>query len=102
MKSQEEILRKTEAFVEEQLAGEASGHDWWHIVRVRNMAQRLAVEEGADIFICQLTALFHDVADQKIACTEEAGLQTVREWLELQELSENDCRDFGQYSKTVF
>ena len=27
MKSQEEILRKTEAFVEEQLAGEASGHD---------------------------------------------------------------------------
>lgn len=38
MKSQEEILRKTEAFVEEQLAGEASGHDWWHIVRVRNMA----------------------------------------------------------------
>ncbi|CRH90968.1 Predicted HD superfamily hydrolase [Chlamydia trachomatis] len=46
-------------------------------------------EEGADTFICQLTALLHDVADQKIACTEEAGLQTAREWLELQELLEN-------------
>ncbi|MBY5033729.1 HD domain-containing protein [Streptococcus gallolyticus] len=88
MKNKDDILRETEIFVESRLASEASGHDWWHIVRVRNMAIRLAREEGADSFICQLAALLHDLSDEKIAGTEEQGLAIVRQWLINQEAAE--------------
>lgn len=83
---EEQILEATEHFVEEQLAGEASGHDWWHIVRVRNLARRIAADEAANTFICELAALLHDLADEKIAGSEEAGLALVQNWLDEQEV----------------
>ena len=36
-----EILRKTADHVRELLAADASGHDWWHIQRVRAMALKI-------------------------------------------------------------
>lgn len=77
-----EILQKTAQYVEEKLTGEGSGHDWWHIVRVRQMAERLALEEGANSFICQMAALVHDLADEKVAGSEEVGLAEVRQLLD--------------------
>ncbi len=76
-----EILAAAEAFVRERLAGDSSGHDWWHIARVRTLARAIAAEEGADGFICELAALLHDVADDKIAGSEEEGQALVRYWL---------------------
>ena len=63
-------------------ANEASGHDWWHTHRVRQMALYLALHEGADPNICELAALLHDVADWKFNTSEEAGLAVVAEWLD--------------------
>ncbi|MFI5272162.1 MAG: HD domain-containing protein [Ktedonobacterales bacterium] len=77
----ERVLAAAEAFVREQLAHDSSGHDWWHIARVRNLTRTLARAEGADRFVCELAALLHDVADDKIAGSEEAGERLVREWL---------------------
>lgn len=51
--------------VRQSLEGEGSGHDWWHIQRVLNMAKHLGTEEQADLFIVQLGALLHDIADWK-------------------------------------
>jgi uncharacterized protein len=83
---QAEILRQAAAFVRERLAGDSSGHDWWHIARVRALARAIAHEEGADPFVCELAALLHDVADDKIAGDEEAGLRLVRAWLAAHEV----------------
>ena len=77
----ERLLHDAESFAREQLSRDSSGHDWWHIERVVALARRIAREEGADTFICELAALLHDVADYKIAGDEETGLRTVREWL---------------------
>lgn len=76
------ILADAEAFARAALAGDSSGHDWWHVARVRAMALRLAAEEGADPFVCALAALLHDVADYKIAGDEATGLARVRVWLD--------------------
>ena len=75
------LLKAAARFAREQLERDASGHDWWHIQRVTNLARVIACEEGADPFICELAALLHDVADYKIAGDEETGQRTVREWL---------------------
>ena len=59
------IIDKTCRFVEEKLAGEGSGHDWWHIYRVWNLAKNIAGQEGANLMVVELSALLHDIADWK-------------------------------------
>jgi uncharacterized protein len=62
---QREIIGKVEEFVREKLHGDASGHDWWHIDRVRNNAVRIAEGEDVDHFVVELGALLHDIDDWK-------------------------------------
>ena len=59
------IINKTCLFVEEKLAGDGSGHDWWHIYRVWNLAKNIADQEKANLRIVELSALLHDIADWK-------------------------------------
>ena len=84
----QEIIKKTELFVKETLSKDSTGHDWWHIHRVRNLAKRIALHEDADIFIVELAALLHDIGDYKFfQGDEEAGTVKVREWLSSWEIS---------------
>jgi uncharacterized protein len=84
--TEERVLEEAETFVRAALAGDASGHDWWHIARVRALARTIAREESANSFVCELAALLHDVADDKIAGDEATGLATVRTWLTAHEV----------------
>jgi uncharacterized protein len=59
------IIDKTCQFVEGKLAGEGSGHDWWHIYRVWSLAKNIAHQEGANLRVVELSALLHDIADWK-------------------------------------
>lgn len=61
------IVRTVEDFVRQLLEKEGSGHDWWHIHRVRNMSLIIAKNEGADPFIVEMAALLHDVIDDKLS-----------------------------------
>jgi uncharacterized protein len=62
------IILLTEDFVRQNLKGYDSGHDWWHIDRVRKLALFINEEETlADPFILEITALLHDSADSKFA-----------------------------------
>lgn len=60
-----DLTAQVETLVRDTLAGEGSGHDWWHIARVRACALRLCREEGGDPLVVELTALLHDIADWK-------------------------------------
>lgn len=76
-----EHLLKTEVFVQETLHGD-SGHDWWHIHRVRNNALSIAKQEEADLFIVEMAALLHDIADHKFHDGDDTiGQKVAREWL---------------------
>ncbi len=86
--NKKEIIEKTELFVKQTLSKDSTGHDWWHIHRVRNLTKRIARHEGADIFIVELAALLHDIGDYKFfQGDEEAGVVKVREWLSSLEIS---------------
>jgi uncharacterized protein len=65
MNGMTEIIEKTILFVKETLKGVESGHDWWHIKRVWQMAKRIAETEQCNIFIVEMAALLHDIADSK-------------------------------------
>jgi uncharacterized protein len=61
----QELISKTISFVKKELEHAEGGHDWWHIQRVWSMAKRLALTEKADLFVVELGALLHDIADAK-------------------------------------
>ncbi|MFZ7333409.1 HD domain-containing protein [Streptococcus pluranimalium] len=87
--TQETIIREAEVFVKSILDDDSSGHDWWHIDRVRNLALRIAREERANLFICELAALLHDIADGKLNESEALGLKRVSDWLAKQGISDD-------------
>lgn len=59
------IIEQTITFVKETLVDIESGHDWWHIYRVWNVAKTIALKENCDLFVVELAALLHDIADSK-------------------------------------
>ncbi|MBT4856295.1 HD domain-containing protein [bacterium] len=78
-----EVIEKTREFVRKEMEGEGSGHDWWHIDRVTKTALTIGKEEKADLFIVELGALLHDIADQKFHNGDETvGPRVATQWLE--------------------
>jgi uncharacterized protein len=77
-----DLLETIAARVQDKLHDDCSGHDWWHVARVRNLAVRLAEHEGADVYIVELAALMHDVSDYKLnGGDHEEGARIARIWL---------------------
>lgn len=83
------IVTVTSQYIRKKLEGEGSGHDWWHIYRVWNLAKLIGRDEHADLFVVELAALLHDIADWKFHDgDEEIGPILAREWLEKQKVDE--------------
>lgn len=78
-----EIIEQTRAFVEEKFTSEGSGHDYWHMYRVWQLAKHIAAsEDNVDTFTLELAALLHDIADWKFHDgDEEAGPRAAHQWL---------------------
>lgn len=77
-----QIIDNISAYVKEKQSGEGSGHDWWHTKRVLDTAKYLAQKEDADLFIVELAALLHDIADWKFADGDDkAGSKVATELL---------------------
>jgi len=79
----QQIINQTAEYIKAKLAGEGSGHDWWHVYRVWKNAIHIGKREQADLFVVELAALLHDIADWKFHDgNEEIGPQLSRTWLE--------------------
>ncbi len=63
--SPNQIVTETVAYVKRELQHAEGGHDWWHIYRVWQTAQRIAAEEQVNALVVDLGALLHDIADSK-------------------------------------
>ncbi len=54
-------------FVKQVFENDYSGHDYFHTLRVYELATNIASRENADIAVVQLAALLHDVDDIKLS-----------------------------------
>ena len=76
------LVEKTVSFVQETLKNAEGGHDWWHIHRVWNNAKLIVKTERADLFVVELAALLHDIAESKFHNgDEEIGPATAAAFL---------------------
>ena len=84
------IIENTKKFVKQKLEKAEAGHDYWHILRVLRLSEKIAQKEGGNLLIVQLGALLHDIADAKFhQGDEQIGPQIAREYL----LSQNVSND---------
>ena len=61
----DKLINDTVRFVKQTLANAEGGHDWWHIYRVWQLSEKIAISENADKKVVVLAALLHDIADAK-------------------------------------
>lgn len=59
-------IEKVEAEAKAFHERDCTGHDWFHIDRVRNNALWIAEAEGGDKFVVEVAALLHDIGDPKL------------------------------------
>ena len=77
-----QLIEATKSFVKETLKNAEGGHDWFHTERVYNNALLISKTEGVDVFVVQLGALLHDIADSKFHDGDETvGPKMAREFL---------------------
>ncbi len=80
--NQETVIQKTVAFVKKVLSDAEGGHDWWHVYRVWKLSKHIAKTEDVNIFVVELGALLHDIADAKFHDGDEKeGPRKARELL---------------------
>ncbi|MBD8068092.1 HD domain-containing protein [Bacillus sp. PS06] len=101
MSNRNHQIQLTEQFVYEQLKNENSGHDWWHIKRVWNTAKVIGKLEAGNLFVIEMAALLHDIADEKLNDSEEIGLLKVRNWLQHLEIEQALCDDIIEVISTI-
>jgi uncharacterized protein len=95
----ESIIQKTAEHVKKQMMGEGTGHDWWHVYRVWKTAKHIGKEEKADLFIVELAALLHDLADWKLYKGDD--LKPIRDWLETLEIDKETADRVCEIVKNV-
>lgn len=97
----QEVIRKVEKKVKELLEGEHTGHDWYHIKQVRDMALRIAQKEGGNKDLIELVALIHDVGDRKFHGSEEMGHNATMELLETCGVSDEIAKEAADIAHRV-
>jgi uncharacterized protein len=78
----EGIIKRTEDYIASEFSGEGSGHDWFHVDRVRKMAIRIGEQESCDLFITEMAALLHDLDDWKLTDSRSIALSKSEKWLQ--------------------
>ena len=88
--NKKEVIEETVNFVKEKLAYAEGGHDWWHIYRVWKLAINIAEKENVNLFVVELGALLHDIADSKFnEGDEEIGPRIAKEFLITMNIEQN-------------
>jgi len=96
--TEQQQLERTEEYIRAEFETDGSGHDWWHVFRVRNMALKIAESEGGDRFIIQMAALLHDLDDWKL---NDYKHKKTEEWLDKIEIPENQQKEIIHITEAV-
>ncbi|OQX93096.1 MAG: hypothetical protein B6I17_04315 [Tenericutes bacterium 4572_104] len=93
-KKQIEIIKQAKEYINSFLKDDSSGHDIFHINRVYKLSLYLAKELNANQYIVALSALLHDLDDDKISKGTNRALEflskySVKEKNEILEIINN-------------
>ena len=81
---EEKIISSVKKYVEDFHAGDSTGHDFHHVMRVYRNGLHIQKNAGGDYFIIAVASLLHDTIDDKLNESDHA-IEDARDYL----------RDFG-------
>lgn len=92
---QKEIINIVEKYVKDACEADATGHDWWHIQRVRKNAVLINKQENANEFMVTMIALLHDLYDHKFyqGNCEEKLLETLKKLQVYDDMTKNEIKN---------
>ena len=99
----DQIIEVTIEYFKKNFSGEATGHDWFHIQRVWKLSKNIAKKEGVmDMFVVEMGALLHDIADHKFHDGDEnIGTIKAAEYLEKFDIDEEQKRKIIDIVKEI-
>ncbi|MGD6992055.1 HD domain-containing protein [Sutcliffiella horikoshii] len=71
------MINKVEEYVESIFNNDSTGHDWFHIQRVRRLALHIGEKEKANLLMVEIIALLHDVLDDKITANIDKAKEEI-------------------------
>ena len=83
------IIDKAIKFVKEFFKNDCSGHDYYHTIRVYELAKKIAEKKNADIELTSLIALLHDVDDCKLVGEDGKSFKNTKNFLQSNEINED-------------
>ena len=96
------IINKTKEYIRERMEGEATGHDWWHVLRVYKTSKYIGSKENADMFVVELAALLHDISDWKFNNGDSSvGAKLASQWLKTLDVEEGVISKIADIIKTL-
>ncbi len=97
------VIRAVEEFAGKSTSEFDSGHDWWHLQRVRNLALYLQREENSgDPFIIEIAALLHDIDDKKFRKSGSPGAETIiTDFLQKMGVNESAIKEVVKINKGI-
>lgn len=75
------IIEETLKYVKEFFESDFSGHDFYHTLRVYNLAKTINEKEGGNKEIIELAALLHDVDDYKLVGEQQEEFYNAKTFL---------------------
>ena len=101
-------IARIEKYVKKKMSGESSGHDWFHVQRVFNMATLIATKEKkGDLLLIQATSLLHDLGDWKLNTTGNSEEEIISDACQKLKISADDTHRIKEiilnmsYSKNI-
>src|SRR5699024_2674899 len=85
-------LHAIQQYVQKLFAHDSTGHDFFHMRRVAQLAKQIALEEGADPVICEAAGWLHDVGDQKLFKQPQASLRKLDSFFKSIAFSDNEIK----------
>ena len=84
------VIEKTKNYIKNVFKNEFTGHDYYHALRVESVVNKIVDIEGGNRLVCVLSALLHDVIDDKIQDSLNPECEKFEEFFDKLEISKED------------
>lgn len=68
-------------YVKKTFRNDTTGHDFYHMQRVAHMSQKIAENEQANDFICEIGGWLHDIGDPKLFSEPKIAIRQMDDFL---------------------
>lgn len=97
----EELIKRTKKYVEEFFQSDCGGHDYYHMLRVYNLAKFISKSEGGNQEIIDLAALLHDVDDYKLKKKDKDPFYNAKKFLKDNNVDEDKIEKICNIISTI-